>query len=56
MSEVSDRTLALLQEVELLKEAEHPKTRANAARGRKRRKEISEELKQLASEKKRQTE
>jgi hypothetical protein len=52
MSEASDQTLTLLKELAILKEGEYPKARCKAGASRKRRKEIGEELKQLASEKK----
>jgi hypothetical protein len=56
MSEASDRMLNLLQELALLKEGEHAKTHGNVAARRKRRKEIGEEIKQIATEKKEKTE
>lgn len=48
MSEASERTLLLLQELSLLKE--DSKERGKTAEYQKRRKEIGEELKQIASE------
>ena len=51
MSEASDRMLLLLQELALLKEAEGKGAHTNAAARQKRRKEISEEIKQIAVEK-----
>jgi hypothetical protein len=52
MTEESDRMLTLLQELAALKELEDSGTRADAAAGRKRRKEIHDEIKQLAGRKK----
>ena len=48
MSEASERTLLLLQELALLKE--ESKARGNPVEYRKRRKEIGEELKRIAAE------
>jgi hypothetical protein len=48
MSEASERTILLLQELALLKENKH---QGRAAECRKRRREISDELKQIAAEK-----
>lgn len=52
MSEASERTLLLLKELALLKEAPTKKGRAGSAERRKRRKEICDEIKQIAVEKK----
>jgi hypothetical protein len=52
MTKESDRMLTLLQELAALKEVEDSGTRADAAAGRKRRKEIHDEIKQLAGRKK----
>jgi hypothetical protein len=52
MTEESNRMLSLLQELAGLKEAEDSGTPVDAALGRKRRKEISKEMKQLAADKK----
>jgi hypothetical protein len=51
MSEKSDRMLTLMQELAALKEAGDAGTRVDATL-RKRRKEISREMKQLAADKK----
>ena len=51
MSEESKRMLELLQEVAALKEAGESENRADATACRKRRKEISAEMKQLAHSK-----
>lgn len=48
MSEASERTLLLLQELALLKE--ESRARGNSVEYRKRRKEIGEELKRIAAE------
>jgi hypothetical protein len=55
MGEESARTLMLLEELALLKEEDHGKSPTKSAAHRKRRKEIGEEIKQIAREK-RQTE
>jgi hypothetical protein len=52
MSQESERMLELLQEVAALKEAGDSENGANATACRQRRKEISEEIKQLARSKK----
>jgi hypothetical protein len=52
MTEESDRTLELLQELAALKDVEESGSRHDAAVSRKRRKEIDKELKQLARSKK----
>jgi hypothetical protein len=51
MSEASDRTLLLLQELAVLKETDNTEAHMSAAARRKRRKEIGEEIKQIAAEK-----
>lgn len=51
MSEASERTLLLLKELALLKEKDGGKPCVQPAERRKRRQEISQELKQIASEK-----
>jgi hypothetical protein len=53
MSKASERTLLLLQELALLKE-ERKKGHLQAGTGQKRQKEIREEIKQIATEKKEQ--
>ncbi len=55
MSEASERTLLLLKELALLKEKDGGKPRFQAAERRKRREEISKELKQIATEKEHET-
>jgi hypothetical protein len=52
MTEASERTLLLLKELALLKELPEDKRRADAAERRRRRKEIREEIKQIAAEEK----
>ncbi len=54
MSEVSDRTLLLLQELALLKESDS-ENRISAAERTKRQKEIRAELKRLAAQKDQET-
>lgn len=51
MTEASDRMLILLQELAMLKEEERA-GKSDLAATRKRRKEIKEEMKQLAAEQK----
>ena len=51
MSEASEKTLLLLKELALLKEKEHGKPCVQPAERRKRRAEISKELKEIATEK-----
>lgn len=52
MSEESDRTLDLLQELAALKDIKNSGSREDAAASGKRRREIGKELKQLAKRKK----
>ena len=54
MTEESDRMLTLLQEVAAVKEAESSRSGPDAAELRKRRKEIGDEIKQLARSKRKQ--
>jgi hypothetical protein len=54
MSEASDRTLLLLQELALLNETDNTEEHISAAARQKRRKEIREEIKQIAAEKQNQ--
>ena len=54
MTEESDRMLTLLQEVAAVKEAENSHSEPDAAALRKRRKEIGDEIKQLARNKRKQ--
>ena len=54
MSEESDRTLALLQELAALKDVEESGGRHDAAASLKRQQEIGKELKQLARNKKKE--
>jgi hypothetical protein len=53
MSEESDRMVELLQELGMLKRDSTGETRSDAAARRKRKKEITQEMKQLAIQKKR---
>jgi hypothetical protein len=52
MTEESDRTLELLQELAALKDVEDSRNPVDSVASRKRRKEIEKELKQLARSKK----
>ena len=52
MTEESDRMLILLRELAALKEAQNPGTHANWAACHKRRKEIGNEIKELAKKRK----
>lgn len=52
MSEASERTLLLLKELAVLKQPEQKKAKAKS---RKRRKEISDEIKHIAAEKEQST-
>lgn len=55
MSEASERTLLLLKELALLKEKDGGKPCFQATERRNRREQISKELKQIATEKKQET-
>jgi hypothetical protein len=54
MSEASDRVLMLLQELALLEDGSTGKARVGAAARLKRRKQITEEIRQIANEKKKE--
>lgn len=54
MSDESDRTLELLQELAALKDVQNSGSRADSGASHQRRKEIGQELKQLARSKKKE--